>query len=105
MFMKEFFEDTHEVHTAGDVSSALDLIETHSFDVALVDYRIPGGTGLILLCRLAEKDPQCGRYLLSATDIHHTERAKAPPYSAIAKGIRPKDLIEHVLSKSVEDVE
>jgi two-component system response regulator RegA len=39
----------HEVATAGDHEAALALGRTHPFDFAVVDLRMPGGSGLALI--------------------------------------------------------
>jgi len=44
--------------SAGDCPTALELIETHDFDGAIVDLRLPSEDGTDLLSAIAERAPQ-----------------------------------------------
>jgi len=55
----------YAVDTALDLRSALALAETERFGLALVDQRLPDGTGLELLHRLRGSQPGCQRMLMS----------------------------------------
>jgi len=46
-----------EVRTAGDIAEALDLARQESPELALVDLRMPGGSGLELVRELKALDP------------------------------------------------
>lgn len=51
-------EDEHEVITAADGGEALRIVERESFDVALLDLRMPKATGLDVLRRLRVVRPE-----------------------------------------------
>jgi len=54
-----------QVTTGTSGTEALDLLEEHSFDLALADYQMPGMGGMELLERIAEDHPQVEVVLLS----------------------------------------
>src|SRR5262245_47515393 len=45
----------HRVREAGTVAEALKLIPTEAYDAALVDYRLPDGTGFDVLSELVQR--------------------------------------------------
>lgn len=56
----------HTVTEAADAASALRLAQEQAYDVAFVDYDMPGGPdGLTLLSRLRELSPRCVRVLMT----------------------------------------
>jgi len=60
---------THEgyaVETARDVEDALRLIKSRSFDLAVLDVMVPGGSGYDVLARLKEGNPQIQVLMLTA---------------------------------------
>lgn len=66
----------YEVAVAQDGYEAVDLIERERFDVAVIDYDIPGPDGLELLGRLALSSPRCVCVLASgALDLDIAVRA------------------------------
>jgi two-component system response regulator FlrC len=54
-----------QVTTCTSGTEALELLEGHSFDLALADYQMPGMGGMELLERVTEDHPQVGVVLLS----------------------------------------
>ncbi len=48
-------EDGHEVETAGDVATALELADQHAFDLLVSDLGLPDGSGHDLMNRLRER--------------------------------------------------
>jgi DNA-binding NtrC family response regulator len=50
-------EQGHRVTGAGSVEEALDTLERHSFDAAILDYKLPGRDGMSLLDEIKEKWP------------------------------------------------
>ena len=50
--------DGYEVDTQGDGLEALDLLETASYDLILLDLNLPGLTGMELLRRLRARDQE-----------------------------------------------
>ena len=56
----------HVVAEAGDVATAPRMAQEHAYDVAFVDYDVPGGPdGLAVLGKLRELSPRCVRILMT----------------------------------------
>jgi two-component system, NtrC family, response regulator HydG len=47
--------DEYEVHTSNSVANALKLVEQESFDVYMLDYKLPDGSGLDIAGRIRTK--------------------------------------------------
>lgn len=56
----------YRTSTAQDGSAALDLVERHRFDVALLDMRMPGMDGLTLYRNIRKLQPQTAAFLVTA---------------------------------------
>lgn len=48
----------HRVMTAGSVSEALQLANEFTFDLCILDIRLPDGTGIDLCCKLRDLQPR-----------------------------------------------
>ena len=59
LLSRRLARDGHVVVTAGDGESALDLVETASFDLILLDLLMPGMSGYEVLCRLKSSPRHC----------------------------------------------
>jgi CheY-like chemotaxis protein len=60
-------ETDHEVHEAGDGASALDvLVGQGPFDVALLDFKMPGMSGLELLSKIHKRWPETAVVMITA---------------------------------------
>jgi PAS domain S-box-containing protein len=46
-----------EIEHAADIRSAWQLLENHEYDILLLDYKLPDGTGLDVLDQMARRDP------------------------------------------------
>lgn len=57
----------HEVLTAGDGATALELARERSLDLAFVDRQMEGMDGITVLARLREMQPMCTRVLLTGS--------------------------------------
>ena len=55
---KGLAHEGYTVGTAGDVEGALRLLEAESFDLAVLDVMVPGGSGYDVLARLKADEPQ-----------------------------------------------
>jgi CheY-like chemotaxis protein len=60
------FRREYEVEVAASGEAALERLAHGTFDVALVDYAMPGMNGVELLRRMADAFPQTGRLMLTA---------------------------------------
>ncbi len=57
--------EAYVIHTAQDVMTALQLIDTMNFSVIISDYTMPNMSGAELLSRVKSKNPRCVRIMLS----------------------------------------
>jgi len=60
--------EEHEVRAANSVAAALKIIEQESFDVYVLDYRLPDGSGLDVAGRIREKRGAAPIILMSGYD-------------------------------------
>lgn len=56
----------YDVRTAGSAESALELVDRTSFDLAVIDCRLPGSSGLDLIQTLQKASPQTQTILITA---------------------------------------
>lgn len=75
--MADIFTDFgYEADTAGDGLEALSKIRNRSYDVALLDFKMPGMDGLTLFREMRRLCPETSAILISAyTDVGVTEEA------------------------------
>ena len=95
--------DEYDVRTSGSAESALEQIRHGHFDLAVVDYRLPGLSGLDLIRKLREVSPETHTIVITAYSSPELEeealRLRAARY--LEKPFRIQDLmctIEEVLS-------
>ena len=62
---RRFHRVGYHVQEAANGQEALDLLERRRFDVAILDLRMPGMTGLELLEKLRGADPECEAIILT----------------------------------------
>jgi two-component system response regulator AtoC len=93
----------YDVHTSGSAESALEEMQGKRFDLAVIDYRLPGLDGLDLIRRLREVSPETRTIMITAYSSPELEdealRLRAARY--LEKPFRIQDLmytIEKVLS-------
>jgi DNA-binding NtrC family response regulator len=60
--------DEYEVRATNSVAAALKLIEQESFDVYVLDYKLPDGSGLDVAGRIREKRGSASIILMSGYD-------------------------------------
>jgi DNA-binding NtrC family response regulator len=60
--------DEYEVRAANSVAAALKIIEQESFDVYVLDYKLPDGSGLDVAGRIREKRAAAPIILMSGYD-------------------------------------
>ncbi|MBI3592348.1 MAG: response regulator, partial [Nitrospirae bacterium] len=59
-------ESAFEVHEASDIADAVDLINKHYFDIAIVDLRLSDGSGIDLLKTIKEQYPETVVLIITA---------------------------------------
>ena len=62
---------TWEVHSAANMTEAVDSATAHPVDVAVVDFMLPGGGGFSVARRLKELRPDCTIVMFSAAPVGH----------------------------------
>ena len=76
MLLSEFLEDFEYLITeASSYVSAVEIINSSTIDVAVLDMNLPDGTGTDLAKLLNEKSPETRILLLSGNDIDATQKA------------------------------
>ena len=66
---KEFLpEDEFKIDWAMDVASAISKLENEIYDIAIIDYELPDGTGMDLLRRVKEQGIDVEVILLTSHD-------------------------------------
>ncbi|HEX6044165.1 MAG TPA: response regulator [Pyrinomonadaceae bacterium] len=80
-------EESYEVHTAATVEEACGMAVQKSFDLYVLDKRLPDGTGLELCEKLNEITPgvPCIFYSGDAYEIHRREALAAGAAAYVAK--------------------
>lgn len=85
----------HEIATAKNIKSALKLISENTFDLLLLDYRLPDGTGMDVL----EKARENGRdvpviIMTSFNDVRTAVKAmQSGAFDYITKPVNPEELL------------
>ncbi|HJP93835.1 MAG TPA: response regulator [Pyrinomonadaceae bacterium] len=80
-------EENYEVHTAASVEEACSRATKTSYDLYVLDKRLPDGTGLLLCQKLQELTPTvpCIFYTGDAYEIHRREAIEAGAAAFVAK--------------------
>ena len=80
-------EENYDVHTAATLEEACELASTTSFDLYVLDKRLPDGTGLELCEKLNVISPgvPCIFYTGDAYEIHRREAMAAGAAAYVAK--------------------
>lgn len=91
-------EDGYEVVEAEDGDDALARLSADSFDVALLDVRMPKTDGTTVVENMAPDPPPPVVVIVTAFDIDNDIRAKLGPkvYKYLRKPVAPTHLIEVV---------
>ena len=64
--LEDLLEDDYDITTVDSPDEALGLFETEHFDMVISDQRMPGMTGVQLLSRIREREPDTVRVIVSA---------------------------------------
>ena len=74
MSMRFVFKDDYEVYTAADGASAIEIVQKNKIDVAILDIRMPGMSGVEVLERIKYIDPTIEAVMLTAFETTDTIR-------------------------------
>ncbi len=99
---KWFEEEGYQVATAENASQALTRLAEHSWDVALLDIKMPGTDGIELQKRIHEADPELAVIMMTgyaAVDTAVTA-LKNGAYDYVTKPLDP-DEIAHLVKKAL----
>ena len=82
---------------------ALDIVDKHDFDVALVDLKMPGMDGVELQRRLSDKDPELTVIIMTGFGTVDTavKALKQGAYDYLTKPVDPDEL-SHTVEKAME---
>lgn len=88
-------EEGFEVSLSKSPLLALDLLEKEEFEVALVDYKMPGMNGIELLKKIKERQPDCTVIIMTAFGTIQTavEAMRLGAYDYITKPFSNEELI------------
>jgi len=80
-------QDNHEVVTAASIAEALELTKKKSFDLYVLDRRLPDGTGIELCQKLGEVCPgvPCIFYTGDVYDLHREQALAAGAEGYVSK--------------------
>jgi len=74
MSLRFVFKDEYEIHTAADGAAAIEIVQQHKVDVAILDIRMPGMSGVEVLERIKYIDPTIEAVMLTAFETTDTIR-------------------------------
>jgi DNA-binding NtrC family response regulator len=98
-----FEEEGYIIESAENGNEALKIFEQDKFDLALVDMKMPGMTGLELLKKIKEIDADCFVILITAFASVPTaiQALKDGAYDYVTKPVDPDEL-EHLVKNALE---
>ena len=102
--MHWFLPEGYRVETAAGAIEALDKLRDSSFDIALLDIKMPGMDGIELQQRLREIDSQLAIIIMTAYATVDTaiQALKQGAYDYITKPVDPDDLSRLVRNAVVQ---
>lgn len=93
MLAWHFEEAGYQVTVAGSCRAALEQARAGVLDLALLDYRLPDGTGLDLLARLQALHPRLATVMMSGSSTAPAGAAAGRgAYAFVRKPVRPPQL-------------
>jgi DNA-binding NtrC family response regulator len=99
-----WFEDEgYSVETAEDALHALKLFDKGKYDLILLDMKMPGMSGIELLSKIKEIDPDCIIILITAFASVPTaiQALKGGAYDYVTKPVDPDEL-NHLVKNAIE---
>jgi len=99
-----FIPEGYRVETAAGATEALDKLRDSSFDIALLDIKMPGMDGIELQQRLKEIDSQLAIIIMTAYATVDTaiQALKQGAYDYITKPVDPDDLSRLIRNAAVQ---
>ncbi|QEK50713.1 sigma-54-dependent Fis family transcriptional regulator [Pedobacter aquae] len=99
----------HTVEAANTIKSGLKLLDENSFDLLLLDYRLPDGTGLDILNHVASKNLGISAIIMTSfNDVPTAVKAmRLGAFDYITKPVNPDELLmimSNALNKKVESL-
>jgi two-component system response regulator HydG len=99
----------HTVEAANTIKNGLKLLDENSFDLLLLDYRLPDGTGLDILNHVASKNLGISAIIMTSfNDVPTAVRAmRLGAFDYITKPVNPDELLmimSNALNKKVESL-
>jgi len=98
-----FLQDGHLVRAAENATEALRLLQEESFEVALLDIKMPGMDGMELLERIRQIDDQLAVIMITAfASVETAVRAlKLGAFDYVTKPIDPDEL-SHLVTRALD---
>lgn len=96
VFYDSFSDEGAELKVFSDPEKAIAASHSHAFDLAFIDYRMPGITGEEVARRLPEKTK---KFLLTGESNPKSEY----PFSAILAKPFEYDRIRQIITESIQD--
>ena len=89
-------DGVYRITEAGSAADAIALAKAHVFDAAVVDFRMPGANGTEALHHLAQTQPMCVRFLLTAyaeREVFEEAINRGQIYRYLQKPVDPGQLL------------
>src|ERR1700760_3845851 len=85
----------HEITAASNIKTGLRFLEQNTFDLLLLDYRLPDGTGLDVLADIREKGKLIPAIMMTSfNDVRTAVKAiRSGAFDFITKPVNPDELI------------
>src|SRR5215472_13892998 len=101
--LRAALEERYDVYVADDAKSAMELMESESFDVLLTDFRLPGEDGLKLIARAKSlgKPPICILMTAYGSEELAVDAMKRGADDYIAKGRLQIDELEMRIARAL----
>ncbi len=98
-----FRKDGYEVHAAENATEALRALQDHTFDVILLDIKMPGMDGMELQSRIHAIDPNIAVIMITAFGSVETavQALKQGAFDYVTKPIDPDEL-SHLVQRALE---
>jgi two-component system, NarL family, invasion response regulator UvrY len=102
----EMQPDISRIYEAGDGSQALNLMETQTFDVIILDLSLPGMSGWDVLKRIMQKWPQSKViiYTMHPVELHGVRAIMEKAMSYITKDLPMSELLEAIRKVALGEI-